>query len=693
MKGVINYDALLNPAPCRAESGSTLAPPTSASLGSDWSDASSQSSDDSSDSTSTTSTNSSQSTTCDSFCHARQGEAVGSKPAIILSSPPRHASGRRNGDVVPVELRQNPRRSSASSTSRTGCPPKLVHQQDRKVNFVDSLVDAAALMVEAVWPLSSVVCRNELSNKVVLPLRTFIQETLKRSRTSYSTLQVTMYYLVLIKGHVPKHDFTMEQPNDLHASRALQCGRRIFLAALILASKYLQDRNYSARAWSKISGLNTQEINQNEMAFLLAVNWNLHITDTIWQRWTKILLNYRPPPTPPSPGSPCPYYLQQCTEWKKAMLKLDPELVNTDALRPFARTPTLTIEVSSPLGFDSSELPLTPIVMEPNPATVHTPGRNLPALGLLPTPRLTPQLSGFNTPAVGAVPQMLGKNSAMGVAMSQTNGVSTAQLLDRWPTSTTSSPQSYLPTRRSSLAAYSTASSPESMISDVSRSSRSSSISSASSLASATAHNGKLSAASRFRVAKLLNEKPMLRPLIISSVPEDYEQSCLTSSPDTYTGPTGKLVEMAMETPLGRRERDLEEMARESANDAARTLQEMHHGYISPPGLTTPVRAGSKRGRSNSLEASLLQENVREILSGRSQCRGSGWPETMVRARFSNPEMRQTLQVPVPAHALARTGSKRLCCSAEVSQELDTDYLHPGMGGLGRPGMWANILP
>ena len=140
MKGAINYDVLLNPAPCHAEYRSTLAPLTSASLGSDWSDASSQSSDDSSESTSTTSSSSSQSTTCDLFCHERQGEVVGTKPAIILSSPSSHASGRRNGDVVPPELRQNPRRSSTSSTSRSGCPPKLVHQQDRKVNFVDSLV-------------------------------------------------------------------------------------------------------------------------------------------------------------------------------------------------------------------------------------------------------------------------------------------------------------------------------------------------------------------------------------------------------------------------------------------------------------------------------------------------------------------------------------------------------------------------
>ncbi|CAJ0829500.1 3967_t:CDS:2 [Entrophospora sp. SA101] len=35
------------------------------------------------------------------------------------------------------------------------------------------------------------------------------------------------------------------------------CGRRMFLASLIIASKYLQDKNYSNTAWSKICGLQT----------------------------------------------------------------------------------------------------------------------------------------------------------------------------------------------------------------------------------------------------------------------------------------------------------------------------------------------------------------------------------------------------------------------------------------------------
>lgn len=168
--------------------------------------------------------------------------------------------------------------------------------------------------------------------KGVLPLRTFIQETLRRSQTSYSTLQVALYYLILIKPHVPSFDFTMEQPDEGHATRALQCGRRMFLSALILASKYLQDRNYSARAWSKICGLSTHEINQNEMAFLVAVNWRLHITDAVFQRWTDVVLQFTPSQAPAAAGALMGAPAAPLPDWRALILKLDADLGNVEAV-------------------------------------------------------------------------------------------------------------------------------------------------------------------------------------------------------------------------------------------------------------------------------------------------------------------------------------------------------------------------
>lgn len=87
------------------------------------------------------------------------------------------------------------------------------------------------------------------------------------------------------------------------------CGRRMFLAALISASKYLQDRNYSNRAWAKISGLPVGEINTNERAFLKVVDFQLHLPLEEFQRWTDRLAALASPiaspvesarPSPPS---------------------------------------------------------------------------------------------------------------------------------------------------------------------------------------------------------------------------------------------------------------------------------------------------------------------------------------------------------------------------------------------------------
>lgn len=232
-----------------------------------------------------------------------------------------------------------------------------------------------------------------MGDKGVLPLRTFIQETLRRSRTSYSTLQVALYYLILIKPYVPKHDFTMEQSDDLPPIRALQCGRRMFLSALILASKYLQDRNYSTRAWSKISGLNTLEINQNEMAFLLAVDWKLHMTDTVFKRWTDIVLTYTPS-QPPFPAAFCPTLEKRKAYWKAIILMLNSDLDNIEEYTISASgnanvlltvaSPqsfrSLTVERSSGVKYGPTEFTPTPkYYMEHPPSSIYSSNKpNLP---------------------------------------------------------------------------------------------------------------------------------------------------------------------------------------------------------------------------------------------------------------------------------------------------------------------------
>ena len=57
----------------------------------------------------------------------------------------------------------------------------------------------------------------------------------------------------------------------------LLCPRRKLLAALILASKFLQDRCYSNRAWDKLFGLPPREVGRCERALGEAMEWRLWV--------------------------------------------------------------------------------------------------------------------------------------------------------------------------------------------------------------------------------------------------------------------------------------------------------------------------------------------------------------------------------------------------------------------------------
>jgi hypothetical protein len=496
----------------------------------------------------------------------------------------------------------------------------------------------------------------------------------------------------------------MEQQHDAHSARALQCGRRMFLAALILASKYLQDRNYSARAWSRISGLGTQEIHQNEIAFLLAVNWRLHITDDVFQRWTDIVLKYTSS-LPPSPGAfPFPASAEPSPSWKTIILHLTPGLDNVEVLTPPVTMRPAVAAPVSPMrrsylertcSFESTSSESTPTprqytphFLEPSPSATYPSNKFAPAMGLLPTPRLTPQSMAFGTPAVSTASYLLNKSS-MGYAMAQAATAMAGYNTERWPGQCTSSPSPYNLVRRSSLAnSVSSASSPESMISDTSsRSSRRSSISSAS-LPMSAPLSSKLDVQARCRYAKQCCDRTNSRT-VIATVPEDCVENGLTTSPESYTGMVGKdFLELSLGSRLVQPCNTMYDYSRDTlASDAARTLQELHNHPRSAMQAPSPSKAGAKRSRTPSID-NPLQDNVRDMLISQYQSgKSDRWSESLVRSRFPTTAISYaTAQAFAQPVSRGSDGRKRVCCSTESSN----GFIEPAV--LNRLGMWDGIL-
>ncbi|KAK3076313.1 hypothetical protein LTS18_013349 [Coniosporium uncinatum] len=464
----------------------------------------------------------------------------------------------------------------------------------------------------------------------------------------------------------------MEQPEDMPSRRALQCGRRMFLAALILASKYLQDHNYSARAWSKISGLKVCEINCNEMAFLTAVNWRLHFPEALFERWQDVVMHYCQ--QPPSPGS------SLAATWKSVIPRLTPALDTVDVA---PRTPVAKV-VAGPapqptnmytVPDDTNACFKIARYLEPK-AEPLPPTPALTRMGPLPTPQLTPQAPVACTPAARTA-TCGPRQSSMCSAMAQVNRTALSRsVTDSWTPRASDLEQYRISSGRRPSVAISTtssSSSPESMVSDISsRTSRSSSISSASSGysmgATTTTTPVKLCRLATLRNAGLPYSMPLKE-----AIPESVSSEPM-SSPD-FESLSFRDVSPSEYLPLRK---------------------------VRTEPTSNSATKGRKRGRS-SVDIH-LQQNVRNLLRTDSyssmpsvitdtDVANSFLLDSTTSSRCATPRSnadRKALQSPARSVSERRLpvqkelGRKRACCASEARGGI--------MRFEGGPGMWDGVL-
>ena len=119
-------------------------------------------------------------------------------------------------------------------------------------------------MIEIMWRR---VCQQGIST-----LRHFVREILRRSQTTYTTAQIAIAYLFqMIKQYNQQR--SSFQYHGIHC-----CGRRMFLASLMVASKFLHDKTYRNSAWASMAQLPVQEVNLAERVFLHMCQYRLYVS-------------------------------------------------------------------------------------------------------------------------------------------------------------------------------------------------------------------------------------------------------------------------------------------------------------------------------------------------------------------------------------------------------------------------------
>ncbi|KAI8087853.1 cyclin-domain-containing protein, partial [Gilbertella persicaria] len=145
--------------------------------------------------------------------------------------------------------------------------------QEEKSVMIDRLIDVSAEIIDSIWSK-----KQKPTSKIIMPTNEFIREIIQRSRATYSMLRLALFYIFRIRNLIPQSTHCI-----------VCCGRRMFLAALMLASKYLHDRNYRNRTWAKIANLDVAEISASEFVFLKLIDYRLYVSKLLYDRWVFLL--------------------------------------------------------------------------------------------------------------------------------------------------------------------------------------------------------------------------------------------------------------------------------------------------------------------------------------------------------------------------------------------------------------------
>ncbi|KAF9512433.1 hypothetical protein BS47DRAFT_1056622 [Hydnum rufescens UP504] len=200
-----------------------------------------------------------------------------------IATPPFLPTPSPTNSTSDTTMEESSDEASNASTSPTlaGPPPPLTHAEPQHQHHYPAPYAPHVTMGPAQQAAT-------FTNNLLY----FIHEVVRRSRTTCTTLEVAMCYIGAVRPNV--RQVLGDRENVCRQARVLRChpcqidvhrvynsplhdARRTFLASLVLASKFQQDRAYSNKAWAKLSGLPAQEVTRCETALGNALQWRLWV--------------------------------------------------------------------------------------------------------------------------------------------------------------------------------------------------------------------------------------------------------------------------------------------------------------------------------------------------------------------------------------------------------------------------------
>ncbi|KAJ4498194.1 hypothetical protein C8R41DRAFT_979193 [Lentinula lateritia] len=241
-----------------------------------------------------------------------------SRAAVPATGPPINQSISKRNCPIQAQPVQTPPPSLFATGIHTECeslpgtsnlvPMKgFVHEVLRRSRTSGSVLQTALCYLEAIRPRISEIAQSgdsfkgetELADRITVASEDELAREaelcigtdtilINESDDSMDTIRITDSYsgsTAVSSGIMEDAESTLQKSKGPfsalaplpHLPSPLLCPRRAFLASLILASKFTQDKCYSNRAWAKLSGLPPREIGRCERALGDALDWRLWV--------------------------------------------------------------------------------------------------------------------------------------------------------------------------------------------------------------------------------------------------------------------------------------------------------------------------------------------------------------------------------------------------------------------------------
>ena len=200
--------------------------------------------------------------------------------------PIKHIMDQNYNHNTSTEVAKTPKVKEEKTTG--GVAAHLDYDMESMIDFVSETVHGLyESYISTIYLPDIDVSRSIVNSKspVSADFRKFVSQILPSTRLPSSTILLGLCYLV-------NRLTILSSRSEFDYSSGIV--HRMLTVALLLGSKFLDDNTFQNRSWSEVSGIPVGDINELELKWLEAFQWDMHldVADTegfhLWyQRWNE----------------------------------------------------------------------------------------------------------------------------------------------------------------------------------------------------------------------------------------------------------------------------------------------------------------------------------------------------------------------------------------------------------------------